>query len=145
MTAPRPSPTVLDRHEVREGPVSALVLRCAGEIDSLNAHDLTVAVTDGLTHMTTTTTSAPPEQRLVVVDLRNVTFFGASAITALLLAASDTPTGSPALRLVVGDTRPVLLVVDALDLRTTFSIHHDLPDALHQPASSGRSGMLSTD
>ena len=127
MSAPLAFPAVvLDRTEVDDGPIRALVLRCGGEIDSFNAHQLATAVSDGLT------VAAGPAAtgRLVVVDLRQVTFLGASAITALLEGAAATPTGTANLRLVVGDTRPVLLVIGALDLHSTFSIHHDLDDAL---------------
>lgn len=49
MLASVPGPVVVDRAEVGDGLVSALVLRCAGEIDSFNAHELAAAVGDGLT------------------------------------------------------------------------------------------------
>ena len=109
------------------------MLRCGGEIDSLNAHQLETAVGDGLAEIASAATHAPSDRRLLVVDLREVTFLGASAITALLEGVAAFPADCAALRLVVGDTRPVLLVVAALDLENIFSIHHDLPEALHCP------------
>jgi anti-sigma B factor antagonist len=124
VSAPHVFPAVvLDRTQVDDGLVRALVLRCGGEIDSFNAHQLAAAVSDGLTRV---------PDRLVVVDMRDVTFLGASAITALVEGAAATPTGTTDLRLVVGDCRPVLLVIRALDLHSTFSIHHDLEDALRR-------------
>lgn len=121
-----PSTVVLDRTEIHDDGVSALVLRCGGEIDSLNAPALTAAIVEGLTRIST---GSSAERRLLLVDLREVSFFGASAVTALLLGADSAPPGA-ALSLIVGDTRPVLIVVNALDLRASFSIHHDLPEAL---------------
>lgn len=66
-----------------------------------------------------------------MVDLREVTFLGVSAITALLVGFDRAQIEVAGPRLVVGNAHPVLLVIDALDLRTVFSIHHDVPDALH--------------
>lgn len=120
---------VLDRTEIHGDGVAALVLRCVGEIDSLNAADLASSVAEGLTRVATAPTTDPLCRRVLVVDLREVSFFGASAVTALLLGAQDIPDGT-ALRLVVGGARSVLLVVEALDLHTTFSIHDGLTDAL---------------
>ena len=125
-----PPDVVLDRTEVYDGTVSALVLRCGGEIDSLNAPELAAAVKDGLTRAAETEVHHPPGRRLLVVDLREVAFFGASAVTALLVGADTTHTAIDALCLIIGDSGPVRLVVEALELHSIFSIHHDLPDAL---------------
>ena len=131
MSAPADLPAViLGRTEVSNGPVSALVLRCGGEIDSFNAHQLAEAVTDGLARMDAATTKAATGERRVVVDLRAVSFLGASAVTALLMGVADAPTAGAELRLVAGNTRPVLLVIDALHLRSAFPVHDDLAQAL---------------
>lgn len=122
-----PPPVVVHRTQVHDGTVSALVLRCQGEIDSLNAHELRSAVADGLTRLGTSSTTSG--DRRLVVDLRAVSFFSASAVTALLTGADASPAVA-ALRLVVGESRPVLIVIDALDLHSTFAIHRDLADAL---------------
>ncbi len=128
MTAPDFSPPVIvERSLVRDGSLSGLVLRCAGEIDSFNAGQLQTAVRDELARLAAAT--AP--RHVLVVDLRDVSFLGASAITALVTGAEHTPSHVTGPLLVVGDTRPVLLVVKALDLYSTFSIHHDVTDALH--------------
>ena len=133
MSSPSDPPAVvLERTEIDDGPVPALVLRCGGEIDSFNSHQLSDALGDGVAPVVGAR-ETPAAGRLLVVDLRDVTFLGASAITALIVGAGGTPDGVAGLRLVVGTTRPVLLVVDALDLRTTFSIHPDVPDALRAP------------
>ena len=44
-------PVILDRSEVRDGPVTALVLRCGGEIDSFNARELETAVGESLAEL----------------------------------------------------------------------------------------------
>ena len=132
MDAPR---VVIDRFEIRDGDVAGFVLSCGGEIDSQNAHQLAAAVTDGFTRLPRAhdDTAAPrggplPEQQLLV-DLRAVEFLGASAISALLEGTAAAGSQHPP-RLVIGDARSVMLVVDVLDLRDTFQVHHDLIDAL---------------
>ena len=126
---------VIDRFEIRDGDVAGFVLSCGGEIDSQNAHQLAAAVTDGFTRLPRAhdDTAAPrggplPEQQLLV-DLRAVEFLGASAISALLEGTAAAGSQHPP-RLVIGDARSVMLVVDVLDLRDTFQVHHDLIDAL---------------
>ena len=130
MTVPgSPAPVVLGRSAVRDGSLDGLVLRCGGEIDAFNASQLQTAVGDELAQLAAAT--------ILVVDLRDVSFLGASAITALLAGTAHTPSDVTGPRLVVGNTRPVLIVINALDLYSTFSIHHDIPDAFRGRAHAG--------
>ncbi len=76
------------------------------------------------------TDAARDDERILLVDLRGVSFLGASGVTALIEAGRDAPAGLPPIRLVVDGNRPVVRAAEITGLEQVFAVYEDVDDAL---------------
>lgn len=105
-----------------------LVVHGRGELDLAIRHEVRTAVADAHRARRARPAPATPLARLVI-DLRAVTYLGATAIAALVEEAERTAArGAP--RLVVGRGGVVGRVATLLDLAEIFDVFADLDDAL---------------
>lgn len=99
----------------------ALVLGVAGELDTLTAPRLRVAVVEALDEAA----GAP-----VVLDLTEVTFLGSSGLAALVDAVSQARERGGSLRIVVDNARPVIRPIELTGLDDVLALYDTVDQAL---------------
>jgi anti-sigma B factor antagonist len=105
----------------RRSCATGVVVHAAGEIDMDNVSTLTEALTAAAASVAGGAT--------VVVDLRNVTFFGSSGLTALLVCRRECASRDVALRVVAGDAL-VLRTIQVTSLHRVLDLRPDVEAAL---------------
>lgn len=103
----------------------AVIVRAQGEVDSSTVAALTSRLTAALEE------AATSQVRLVVVDLRGVTFFGSAGLNALLDCHKQGSAAGTPVR-VVADTAEVVRPIEVTHLDSELKVYPGIPEALHQ-------------
>lgn len=124
MTDDRPLCAVPFRLEVRRPLADVVVLEVAGEIDLCTAPRLWTVVQEQMAG----------RPRVIVLDLHQVWFLGASGVAVLMTARELAARLGVVLRL-ARPSRPVARPLALLRLDATFDVRHDLASAIDPPQS----------
>lgn len=119
MTDERGGP-LLTLSEARHG--SVIVLAAAGDVDVATGPQLRTVLSDAL---------GEPGVEAVVLDLRDVTFMGSTAIAVLVDAHWEAGQAGKSLRLVAGESRAVIRPLEAAGVASMFAEYTDVEKALH--------------
>lgn len=102
---------------------AAIVVDVAGEVDLLTVRRLRTAVDEALR-----TAAGQP----VVVDLTAVTYLGSHGLAALAEAATKAEQRSEPLRVVVDETRAVIMPLQVSGLDEVLALYYTVEEALLQ-------------
>ncbi len=101
----------------------SIIVRATGDIDSSTVAELTTKMSLALQ------AAATHPARLIIIDLRAVTFFGSAGLNAVLDCHEDGANAGTLVRL-VADNAHVLRPIEVTNLDRVFDIHATLTDAL---------------
>ena len=108
----------------QESREDAVLVRVAGDVDSITVGELTSQLTAALE------VAATHPAGLLVIDLQPVTFFGSAGLNAIFNCREQGLAAGTALRLVVADNEYVLRPLEVTKLDQVFEVHSTLTAAL---------------
>ena len=104
---------------------TAIIVTVIGEVDNLTAPQLRTAITAALERA-----GAQDVPGVVVIDMTPVSYLGSAGLSALVDTTGDARDRANALRIVVGEQRPVIRSIQVGGLDSYLTICNSVVDAL---------------